>query len=117
MSLREDILNIVDIKEELVEIPEWKKTVLVRGLTAEQKATLNGDLMPNPDTKRIDYKRMYGELIVMGVLEPDTKKPVFEPADIQTLLQKNAGVIENLAMCVLAMSGLMPGQQAEALKN
>lgn len=114
-NIREKILSSKDIKEEIIEIEEWDATVLIRGLNGAKRARL---LQNNIDKQgAINFERMYPELLILTVHDPETKEPVFQPEDRDVLNTKNGGVIEKLVQVAMTLSGLDAQAVENAVKN
>ncbi|WP_202078276.1 hypothetical protein [Caldalkalibacillus salinus] len=114
-NLREQILATQDIKEEVVDIPEWETKVLVKGLNGAKRARL---LQNNIDKQgNINFERMYPELLILTVHDPQSKEPVFQPEDRDALNAKNGGIIEKLVQTAMRLSGLESQAVENAVKN
>ncbi len=115
-AIRGHIFNADDIKEELMDIPEWRTKVLLRGLTGRQrsmvmKAMMGANMEPDVD-------KMYSMMVVFGVRNPNNGELVFSPADRENLMmQKSAGVIERISIAVSKLSGLEQATQVQMAKN
>lgn len=114
-KIREQILGAKDIRSETVAIPEWGVTVEVRGLTGTQRARL----MKNGFDARgtVDFERLYPELIIASVFDPETGEPVFGEADREALNAKSGAALEQVAQSAMRISGLSPDAGAQAEKN
>lgn len=115
MSLRDQILAAQDIKEEILNVPEWGVSVLIRGLSARQRARLLQDAI---DARgRPDLEKIYPELAILTVHDPDTREPVFKPADRENLAEKSGAALERIAQAAMRLSGLRPEDLEMAEKN
>lgn len=103
-TLREKILNADDRKSELVEVPEWGVTVEARGLSGADRAAFLADAIT--DDGKVDFTRVWPNLLIAGVYDPESGEPVFEAADRDAINLKSAGVTERLAKIVQRLSGL-----------
>ncbi|MDQ0168447.1 hypothetical protein J2S11_004409 [Bacillus horti] len=113
--MREKILAVKDIKEKVVHIDEWETEVLIRGLNGAKRARL---LQNNIDKQgAINFERMYPELLILTVHDPESKEPVFQPEDRDALNAKNGGVIEKLVQVAMTLSGLDAQAVESAVKN
>lgn len=114
-SLREKILSIDDIQEEVVEIPEWGVKVLVRGLTGEARAEL---LSRATDLQgKINYKKLYASLLILSTYDPETKEPVFEDSDRDELMKKSASAIDKIVQVAMRLSGIGKIEEENLEKN
>ena len=115
-ELRDKILAIKDIPEEIVEVPEWDNVrLLVRGLTGRQRAILLQDTM---DAKgKLNFQKLEPELISLCALDPDTKEQVFGKGDLDALAEKSGAALQRVAQVAQRLSGLEPQAMEEAEKN
>ena len=116
MKLREKILNANDIKEEKLYVPEWGVDVLIKGLKGSQRAEL---LQNNISTKtgEMKLKTLYTELVITSTYDPETKEPIFEPSDRDTLAEKSGAALERIAQVAMKLSGLTQNTAEELVKN
>lgn len=104
MNLRDKILNTNDIKSELITIEEWGVELEVMALTSKKRSKIISEAM---DAKgRMDYEKIYPDLVIASSYDPKTHEQVFEKSDRELLNEKNGGVLEKIAQVVLRLSGL-----------
>jgi hypothetical protein len=109
MNLREKILNARDIQSERVKVPEWDVELEVRSMIGTQRARLleaaiekkNG----NGDGK-IDGSKMQAMVIIETVYDPETGNRVFEEADRDAIMGKNAHALDVVGKVALRLSGM-----------
>lgn len=112
-SMRAHIFNTRDIKEEIVDVPEWSMRVRVRGMSGLERATvLQGAMKPDGTP---DLARMYPAMVIATCYHLTRDEKVFVPADSTELNKKAGGVLERLAMTATRLSGL--DQADEIRKN
>jgi len=114
-DMRAHIFSVPDIKEEIVEVPEWGVKILVRGMKAGDRSrvmqsALNPDGTPN-------LVKMYPDLVIASAFHPTENMPIFTPADRDALNEKAGGVLERLALAATRLSGLDQAQVSEIRKN
>ena len=115
MSLRDKILEIKDIQEEEVSIPEWGCRVLVRGLTGRQRAIF---LQNGIDSKgKLDMQKAYPDLVILSARDPETGEPIFGAGDADAVIEKSGAALERIAQVAMRLSGLGPNAVEEAAKN
>jgi hypothetical protein len=115
MSLRDTILNANDLKEELVEVPEWGCSILVRSMTGKERSNLFSVAI---DAKgKLDFEKAYPVIIIASAFDPETKEKVFTTADMELLNGKNAGAMEKVAKVAMRLSGLDTESAMAAEKN
>jgi hypothetical protein len=103
-TLRERILAAVDEKEELVEVPEWDVTVLVKGLTGFERATFIKNCSDGKGG--IDPIKGYPEIVILTAMDPETKEPIFQRTDRDELMKKSGQALERIAEVALNLAGL-----------
>lgn len=105
MSIRDQIFASDDILKEIVEIPEWGGIKIeVRSLTGADRARIletGVDALGN-----VSLQRVYPEMVIASAYDPDSGERVFEEADKDGLMSKNALAIDRLAMVATKLSGL-----------
>lgn len=104
MELREKILAADDRTFELVEVPEWDVTLGVReiGLQDALRFLSSSDLDGDKLTVRAEEVTA---VIVAGLVDPETHKPVFSRDDVPELLEKSRSVLMRLYVKILGLSG------------
>lgn len=105
--LRDRILSMVDVQEEEVTVPEWGGLrVICRGMTGRERSEY---FKLNADGREMwEYTPT---LIVMCVLDPDSREPIFEDGDVEALANKSGAALDRLAKVVSRLSGF--GQEAD----
>lgn len=114
-NIRQKILNAQDIRSETVAVPEWDVTVEVRGLTGTQRARLMKSGFDARGT--VDFERLYPELLIASVFDPESGTAVFGEADRDLLNAKSGAAIERIAQVAMRVSGLSPDAGESAEKN
>ncbi len=106
-SLRDRILSApVTLQEEVVQVPEWNADVLVIELTAGRRVALLKGASTGGAGNQIDLARIYPDMIIHTAHDPETRKPIFQPADRDALLRQPGTVIERLAGVATRLSGM-----------
>jgi hypothetical protein len=104
VSLRDQILAADDITSESVEIPEWKVTVEVRGMTGGDRAALMDEAL-DPETGNVDLQKIYPDAVILTAYDPTTSERVFGPEDRADLMAKSGVAIDRLASVAMRLSG------------
>ncbi|WP_134705090.1 hypothetical protein [Ammoniphilus sp. YIM 78166] len=115
-KLREKILNAKDIKEENVPVSEWEVEVQVRGLTGSARAKILSACV-DTQTGAMDFEKLYPELLIASVYDPETGEKVFADADRDALNGKSGGALEKVAQVAMKLSGFNQAAVKEATKN
>ena len=98
----EAILAADDVPEELVPVPEWNCSVLVRGFTKRAQQRWRKEAAN--EKGEIDTARLEMLMFVNGVAEP-----AFTEEHYEALLDKAAGAVDRVLKKVLELSGLSAG--------
>ena len=115
-SIREQIFAAKDIKEEIVDVPEWGVKIKLKSLTGEQgkdawrKTPKNAD----GDINNVEYGYF---LFIKSAHDVKTDRPLFGDEDLPRLMTKNLGVLARLSQKVTAISGLDLEAVEKAEKN
>ena len=99
-ELRDKALSADDIDEVTMEVPEWGFSVLLKGMNAKQRLGLVDAVQAK------DKSYMYSDILIKLALNPDTRNPIFDPADREALAEKSGAVQERLALKVMEISGI-----------
>jgi hypothetical protein len=116
-----DILQVVDLEQESMEIPEWGGTIYVRGATAAERddyeQSLVGSRVVDDQLKAYtNYHNAKARLVVKCVVDIDGKR-VFDDKDADALGSKSAKVIRRIFDRIQSLSGLGAGVVDEMGKN
>jgi hypothetical protein len=119
-DLRNKIRTIEDRKYKDVYVKEWDEKFTLQSLTAAQNGKLQRLFLPEPATrgrKQVDkYPYIHATAMVMAVVDPETKEPIFTQEDVYWLKEKNAGALQTIYDAVSDMNNLSEEDQEE-LKN
>lgn len=114
MSLRDKILSASDIKSEKIYIEEWDAEVELRSLNGTQRARIMSESF---DSKAKQISWDYALLAMYAMYDPETGTRIFSDSDKEALNEKHGGILENIAMKILKLSGLSDESLTEAEKN
>lgn len=114
-KMRDKILNSNDIKEEKVDVPEWGVEVLVKGLSGKNRSEILNNAMTSQGS--FDFTKVYPDLVIASSYDPDTKEPIFEKEDRDSLNEKSGAALERIASVVVRLSGLKAAAVDDAVKN
>lgn len=108
-ATREQVLNIKDIKEVEIDVPAWEMSILVRSISALERARIIKQSTDKDGT--LDTSKFQTMIIVTACVEPK-----FEKADTDALGAMAAGTIASLAEEIVLASGFSTTAE-EAEKN
>jgi len=113
IDLRSTILDSDDIDRETLHVPQWDVDVEVRGMNGKQRAGFVQQYADNDG--KLQYDKLYPELIIAGIFDPETSKAVFSDADRDLVMAKSGAALEMLATKVMSLSGLGDDSDADAV--
>src|SRR5688572_30605853 len=119
MSLRDKILNINDIKRERLTVEEWGVELEVRSMIGTQRARLLNAITEKPNGNgegngKIDGSKMQAMVIIETVYDPETGNKVFEEADRDAIMGKNASALDKVGKVALRLSGMAGDEEKNA---
>jgi len=93
-----------DIESELVEVKQWGVTVLVKSLTARDRAKMIGGAVQNNGAFQLE--EVLPDLVIASCYDPETGERVFLESDRDALMAKSAAPIEQIATVAMRLSGM-----------
>ena len=81
----DDIKSLPDVPEKVIEIPQWKTSIKVKGISKKMQIEL-GRLIQGDTTEALEYQK---ELLKASVIEP-----ALDDEAIEILYEKDATVID-----------------------
>lgn len=101
-TLRDRILSNSTRKQRRVNVPGWGE-VTVRELNAKQRTQFLGDV--DMETGKMNLGALVPFLPTL-VLDPESGKPLFELADLDTLTEDHPAAVQQLIMAALDVSDI-----------
>lgn len=114
-DLRTAILSADDITTEPVEVPEWGCTLHVKSMTGSKRAEMLKSAAGEDGT--MDYARLYPQVVIATVTDPETGEYVFTANDQDALNLKSGAVLERLAQAGMKISGMTGDSEKELGKD
>ena len=114
-KLSAQIFATDDIDSELVEVKQWGVTVLVKSMTARDRAKMINSSVTDGGAFRLED--VLPDIVIASTYDPETGEKVFEETDRDALLAKSAAPIEQLATVAMRLSGLNEESVDEAGKE
>lgn len=114
---RDDILSANDAKTEIVSVPEWGGSVIVKALNGEERDRYEtsitiqrkGDISYNLENAR-------AKLVVLSVVDEDGKQ-LFTQQDIRALGRKSSAALQRVFLKARELSGLSDDDMEEMVGN
>ena len=111
------ILKIKDIQTEEVYIPEWGDTVLVRGLTGNQRDQYEASIVEmRGQTQVLRMESLRARLCALSLVDADGRQ-LFDFDEAAELGKKNAAALERICLVAQRLSGLTNGDMENLAKN
>jgi hypothetical protein len=107
---RDAILASDDRKIEKVEVPEWGGHLFVKSLTGRERDEFELSMLEGKGkNQEVNLRNLRARLVAKTAVDSDdwdTAKPIFQPADIQALGEKNAAALQRVYAKAQELSGL-----------
>jgi len=103
-NLSSKIFAAADIESELVEVAQWDVTLLVKSITAKDRAMMISGSVENNGVFRLE--EILPDLVIASCYDPETGEKVFQAGDRDALMAKSAAPIEQLAQVAMRLSGM-----------
>jgi hypothetical protein len=118
---REQILQAEDLPSEVVEIPEWNGSVIVRGLTGSGRGKFQNSILSqngNANSKNVmvDMKEAEMRLVAYCVVDENGKR-LFTEKDIAELGKKAGSAINRISDVAMRLSGFTQEDLQELTEN
>lgn len=117
MLTRDQILKASDIVYELVSVPEWNDSVLVKSLTGTEKDVYEQGMFDGYGTdKKINMVNARARLCSLGVVDSNHNR-LFTDDDVIALGAKNGAALECIANAIRRLSGMDSETPERMVKN
>lgn len=116
---RDEILAAEDIQSEVVEVPEWGGSVIVKGLSGTERDAFERTIIRNIDGKgpaKSDLRNFRAKLAAWSIVDEDDKR-IFTKADVNALGNKSAAALQRVFNVAQRLSGLSEEDVEELTKN
>lgn len=104
---REQILEVQDVKTEIVTVPEWGGDIRIRMLTAKQRDEWDGSFEVD-DSGKIKpecLRNVRARLVAMCAVD-ESGNPLFQPGDVKKLGEKSAAALVRIHEACRRLSGM-----------
>ncbi len=104
IDIRNRIVKADDIDSEIIEVPEWGNVKLkVISLSTIARTKLAQRFTKEDGT--VDMERLYPQLLIATVVNPENDEPIFTDEDIDLINSKSARAVERVADLSRRLSG------------
>jgi hypothetical protein len=114
---KEDILGMEDLQRERIYIPEWKGTVIVRGLTTAERDDFESQIFTGEGKNRkFNAKDLRSKLLSFSICN-EAGERIFSDSDVEKLGKRSARATDKLFAKAQELSGIGEKDVEELLKN
>jgi len=122
---RQQIITCQDVQSEVVPVPEWapkgsnkdKCFVKVFGLDGHRRDKYQNEMQNARVKKTINLTGLTTKLVIACVLDPDTKKQLFNESDLAVLQAKSAKPMDRIVKVAQQLSGMGDDDIKEILED
>ena len=114
-----DILNIDDTRTEIVSVPEWGGSVLVKSLTGQQRDKFEASMIEQrrgTSERKLNIDNARARFCSL-VMVDENHNLLFKPGDVTALGNKSANALERVYEIGLRLSGMTPDDMEELEGN
>lgn len=117
-AIRAKIFAAKDKPTEDVDCPEWSCKIRVMALSGKERNTFERLVyLKEDDTDTSGYDNATASLLAMCCYDPETNEKLFTEKDVAILGEKNSLVLNRLALVAKKLSGMLPAESKEIVKN
>lgn len=116
-AIRAKIFSAKDRTTEDVECPEWDCKIRVMSLSGRERNIFERQVFGQEegDTKGMDNATAI--ILSMCCYDPDTNEKLFTEKDVELLSEKSSAVLARLSLVAKRLSGMLPSESKEIVKN
>lgn len=114
---RDEILEVQDIKSEVVEVPEWGGSVKVQGMTGTERDDFEGALLKGKGKNvTVNMQNIRAKLVAHSIVNGNGDK-MFNDGDVRALGSKSAAALDRVFEVASELSGISQADVEELAKN
>jgi hypothetical protein len=111
------VLDLADLQDELVDVPEWSVRLRVRSLTGTERDAFEASLLETRGRSReVNLRNMRAKLVAQSVRKVDDSR-VFSDAQVEALGRKNAAALQRVFRVAQRLSGLAEDEVEELTRE
>ena len=111
------VLDLPDLQDELVDVPEWGFRLRVRSLTGTERDAFEISLLENRGKSReVNLRNMRAKLVAASVRKTDDSR-VFSDGQVEALGRKNAAALQRVFRVAQKLSGLAEDEVEELTRE
>ena len=113
MLSKEQILNAIDLKTDVVDVPEWGGSVNVRTMTGTERDSFEQGVIQDGKTNLANIRARFCSIVIVD----DDGKQLFTDADISALGAKSGRALGRIFDVAQKLNGLTKDDFEELEKN
>jgi hypothetical protein len=114
---RDDILKAEDRRTEEVQVPEWGGTVLVQGMSGQQRDEFEASMLVRRGGQMVtDVANVRAKIVAWCVVDDDGQR-LFTASDVDALGRKSAAALNRVHDVATRLSGLRDEDVEELTGN
>ena len=111
------VLDLPDLHDELVDVPEWGYRLRVRSLTGTERDAFEISLLEaRGKSREVNLRNMRAKLVAASVRKADDSR-VFTDGQVEALGKKNAAALQRVFRVAQRLSGLAEDEVDELTRE
>jgi hypothetical protein len=114
---KDEILKAEDLPREVVEVPEWGGSVMVRGLSASERDAFEGSIIElRGKERKLHLENIRAKLASLTMVDEQGER-LFTDAEVAALGKKSAQAVQRVFEAAQRLSGISETDVEELAKN
>lgn len=114
---KDQILDADDLQSQVVPVPEWGGSVLIRGMTGIERDAFEESLLKGKGKNtKVNMQNIRAKLVAHSVVNGDGER-MFSDADVRALGQKSAAALDRIFDVAQELSGITKADVEELAAN
>jgi hypothetical protein len=118
MLTRDMILHAQDAQQEVVQVPEWGGSIIVRGLSGAERDRFEASVLQTNKRgdREVNLRNMRAKLAVLSCVD-DSGQRLFQDSDVAVIGEKSASALQRIYDVAAKLSGISKDDAEELAKN
>lgn len=118
MLTRDEILRVIDVRTEVVDVPEWGGSLTVRGMTGRERDQYESAMLvaDRKGNLKMDMANARARIVAICAVDTDGS-PLFTKDDVFLLSTKSSAALDRVYGVAAALSGIGDRDLEELVKN
>jgi len=113
---KDEILAVDDLKQEVVDVPEWGGAVIVRTMSGIERDEFEASMI-NAETRERSLENFRARLCAMTMVNRNGKRLFPNPEDVKKLGRKSSRALDRIMKVAQRLNGIGPEDVEELTKN